>query len=190
MMHPYISGFDPALPTVWVMEGIMTYFPEDSLVILLQRIKALSAPGSAILGDVINSATRYNFVIQKRTALLEQDGAAYRLYIDNPERLWQKCGITENRYYFLGDPLASYEGRYPPCWFLKLMYFVIRLVLGLPCTILALLLGRFAAWYIAVPVAAGTVCISEAWASVYVEPLARHLKMALWPSAYFIEGRL
>lgn len=175
---------------MWVMEGIMTYIPEDALVALLRRIKAVSARGSAILGDVINSATRYNFVIRKRTALLEKDDAAYRLHVDDPEKLWRKCGIHESRYYFLGDPLVSYEGRYPPCFFMKLMHILVRIATGLSYAVLGILLGHFAPWYVALPVLVGIVIISETLAGPHVERLARALKMAFWPSAYFVEGRI
>jgi len=172
------------------MEGIMTYIPEDALISLLRRIRAVSAPGSAILGDVINSATRYNFVIHKRTKLLEKDGAAYRLHVDDPERLWRKCGITESRFYFLGDPLVSYEGRYPPCAFLNLMRLLVHLVLGLACSAIALWLGRLSSLYVAVPIVLGLVLGTGIWANAFIERLSRHLKMALWPSAYFVEGRV
>lgn len=40
------AGHDPALPTVWIAEGLLIYLPEDAVELLLARIGALSAAGS------------------------------------------------------------------------------------------------------------------------------------------------
>ncbi|MEY9846456.1 methyltransferase (TIGR00027 family) [Streptacidiphilus sp. BW17] len=40
------AGHDPALPTVWIAEGLLIYLPEDAVELLLTRIGAASAPGS------------------------------------------------------------------------------------------------------------------------------------------------
>ena len=40
------AGHDPALPTVWIAEGLLIYLPEDAVELLLARIGAASAPGS------------------------------------------------------------------------------------------------------------------------------------------------
>lgn len=40
------AGHDPALPTVWIAEGLLIYLPQDAVELLLNRIGAQSAPGS------------------------------------------------------------------------------------------------------------------------------------------------
>ncbi|MCT9089784.1 class I SAM-dependent methyltransferase [Streptomyces sp. ASQP_92] len=40
------AGHDPALPTVWIAEGLLIYLPEDAVELLLTRTSAQSAPGS------------------------------------------------------------------------------------------------------------------------------------------------
>ncbi|MEW1910936.1 class I SAM-dependent methyltransferase [Kitasatospora sp. NPDC085895] len=40
------AGHDPALPTVWIAEGLLIYLPEEAVELLLARIGALSAAGS------------------------------------------------------------------------------------------------------------------------------------------------
>ncbi|MFF7144546.1 class I SAM-dependent methyltransferase [Streptomyces nodosus] len=40
------AGHDPAVPTVWIAEGLLIYLPEDAVELLLARIGAQSAPGS------------------------------------------------------------------------------------------------------------------------------------------------
>ncbi|GAA2777161.1 SAM-dependent methyltransferase [Saccharopolyspora taberi] len=43
------SGFDPAKPTVWVVEGLLMYLTEDAEKQLLDVIRELSAPGSRLV---------------------------------------------------------------------------------------------------------------------------------------------
>jgi len=46
------SGFDPALPTAWIAEGLLIgYLPPSAHDEILDDITALSAPGSRIAGD-------------------------------------------------------------------------------------------------------------------------------------------
>lgn len=40
------AGHDPAVPTVWIAEGLLIYLPEDAVELLLDRIGAQSAAGS------------------------------------------------------------------------------------------------------------------------------------------------
>jgi methyltransferase (TIGR00027 family) len=42
------AGFDPAVPTVWVAEGLLVYLDADECDRLLDLIGSLSAPGSRI----------------------------------------------------------------------------------------------------------------------------------------------
>ncbi|MEV7546023.1 class I SAM-dependent methyltransferase [Streptomyces sp. NPDC089915] len=40
------AGHDPAVPTVWIAEGLLIYLPQDAVELLLARIGARSAAGS------------------------------------------------------------------------------------------------------------------------------------------------
>jgi methyltransferase (TIGR00027 family) len=42
------AGFDPGLPTTWLVEGLLIYLPADAADLLLDRLTALSAPGSTV----------------------------------------------------------------------------------------------------------------------------------------------
>ncbi|MFE9534888.1 class I SAM-dependent methyltransferase [Streptomyces sp. NPDC006691] len=42
------AGHDPAVPTVWIAEGLLIYLPEDAVELLLTRIGAQSAAGSRL----------------------------------------------------------------------------------------------------------------------------------------------
>ncbi|OWZ16941.1 S-adenosyl-L-methionine-dependent methyltransferase [Phytophthora megakarya] len=50
------SGFNPDMPTFWVLEGIMCYLTHASNVALLKTIDILSASGSEVWGDMTGSA--------------------------------------------------------------------------------------------------------------------------------------
>lgn len=43
-----VNGFDPALPTAWLVEGLLLYLPAEATAALLDTIHSLSAPGSTI----------------------------------------------------------------------------------------------------------------------------------------------
>lgn len=45
------AGFDPAQPTVWLVEGLMMYLDDPDNDRLLERIARLSAPGSRLVSD-------------------------------------------------------------------------------------------------------------------------------------------
>ncbi|KAA8968961.1 class I SAM-dependent methyltransferase [Mycobacterium sp.] len=42
------AGFDPAVPTAWLAEGLLMYLPADAQDRLFEQITALSAPGSRL----------------------------------------------------------------------------------------------------------------------------------------------
>ncbi|KAA8877294.1 SAM-dependent methyltransferase, partial [Nocardia colli] len=49
------NGFDPGVPTAWLVEGLLRYVPADAQDRLLTAIAALSAPGSRV---AINTTPR------------------------------------------------------------------------------------------------------------------------------------
>jgi methyltransferase (TIGR00027 family) len=50
------SGFDPAAPTAWLVEGLLPYLPPDAEADLFARITELSAPGSRIAVETLDQA--------------------------------------------------------------------------------------------------------------------------------------
>ena len=46
-------GFDPALPTAWLAEGLLIYLPPEAQDRLMETITALSAPGSAVATEYV-----------------------------------------------------------------------------------------------------------------------------------------
>jgi len=50
------AGFDPKLPSGWLIEGLLFYLDPDTVARLLDRVTTLSAPGSQLAFDVVNAA--------------------------------------------------------------------------------------------------------------------------------------
>ncbi|XKK62244.1 class I SAM-dependent methyltransferase [Streptomyces sp. ARC32] len=46
------AGFDPAIPTVWLVEGLLFYLPHAAETALIDTVDRLSAPGSALAYEV------------------------------------------------------------------------------------------------------------------------------------------
>ncbi|WP_445166818.1 class I SAM-dependent methyltransferase [Mycolicibacterium sp. Dal123E01] len=61
------AGFDPALPTAWVAEGLLVYLPSDAQDRLFDTITSLSAPGSAVATEYVPRIM--DFDPEKATAL-------------------------------------------------------------------------------------------------------------------------
>ncbi len=52
------AGFDPALPTAWLAEGLLPYLPAQAEIDLFDRVQELSAPGSRIAVEHFGTAVR------------------------------------------------------------------------------------------------------------------------------------
>jgi methyltransferase (TIGR00027 family) len=51
------AGFDPAVPTAWLVEGLLVYLTADEAALLLSRVGTLSAPGSRLAFERNNAAS-------------------------------------------------------------------------------------------------------------------------------------
>ena len=71
------AGFDPALPTVWVAEGLLMYLSRADADRLLDRITALSAPGSCMLTEYFSREWQDAEVVNE--SFDSQDRAAWDL---------------------------------------------------------------------------------------------------------------
>ncbi|MBC3844245.1 class I SAM-dependent methyltransferase [Streptacidiphilus sp. 4-A2] len=62
------AGHDPALPTVWIAEGLLIYLPQEAVDLLLDRIGGLSAPGSRMGLTMGSQQTLERFAEDQGTA--------------------------------------------------------------------------------------------------------------------------
>jgi len=51
------AGFDPAVPTAWLIEGLLVYLTAAEASLLLTRVGSLSAPGSRVAFERNNAAS-------------------------------------------------------------------------------------------------------------------------------------
>jgi methyltransferase (TIGR00027 family) len=51
------AGFDPAVPTAWLAEGLFSYLTDEAMELLLGHVHKLSAPGSRITIDHMPGGT-------------------------------------------------------------------------------------------------------------------------------------
>lgn len=105
------SGYDPARPSVWVLEGLLYYLPRDDVRRLLTRIAACSAPGSGIAADLVNTAALTLPHMKPLLSVFEGWGTPWVSGFDEPEALFDACGYTVTALQ-PGDEGADF-GRWP-----------------------------------------------------------------------------
>lgn len=105
------AGYDPGLPSLWLLEGLLFSLPEPDARLVLDRVAALSAPGSAVAADMVNSAS---LTLPSMRGLLEVFagwGCPLLFGTDQPEELFARHGfaVTATQ---PGEPGADF-GRWP-----------------------------------------------------------------------------
>ena len=83
------TGFDPAVPTAWLVEGLLVYLTAEEAALLLRRVGALSAPGSRLSFERNNAAT----------VMAEGDRSSG---IEDYAALW-KGGLGQDPAHWLGE---------------------------------------------------------------------------------------
>lgn len=100
------GGFDPQKPSGWLFEGFLFYIPNKSITRLLDITTDLTAPGSWLGFDIINSAMLTLPWTKQWIETLAKSGTPWIGTMDEPgESLAQRGWQT-------GEPDASY-GRWP-----------------------------------------------------------------------------
>lgn len=88
------QGFDTSAPTVWTVEGLLQYLPAADVERLFARIDGLSAPGSALLYDVVGTALLRAPFSAATLAYMEKLGAPWVFSSDAPADLVERHGWT------------------------------------------------------------------------------------------------
>ncbi|MFF8773591.1 class I SAM-dependent methyltransferase [Kitasatospora sp. NPDC015120] len=105
------AGYDPALPSTWLLEGLLYYIPEADTRRMLERVAALCAPGSRIAADLVNTAA---LTLPEMRGLLDVFagwGCPWLFGSDEPEALFDQYGF-EVEALQPGDRGANF-GRWP-----------------------------------------------------------------------------
>lgn len=105
------AGYDPSLPSTWLLEGLLYYIPETDVHRMLDRVAAISAPGSRITADIVNAAA---LTLPHMRGLLDVFagwGCPWVFGEDEPEQLFARHGF-DVRAVQPGEPEADF-GRWP-----------------------------------------------------------------------------
>lgn len=88
------AGYDPAIPSTWLLEGLLYYIPEADSHRILQRVAAISAPGSRIAADIVNTAALTLPHMRGLLDVFEGWGCPWLFGTDEPEALFDAYGYT------------------------------------------------------------------------------------------------
>ncbi|KAJ4457252.1 putative SAM-dependent methyltransferase [Paratrimastix pyriformis] len=88
------AGFDPALPSLWIIEGLVMYLTLPQTTRFFSTTARLCAPGSYIAGDVVDSnMNRANPLARPTIDRWTQYGSSPVPGVDWPENLLALCGF-------------------------------------------------------------------------------------------------
>ena len=85
-------GFEPRLPAVWLLEGFLFYLPNESITSILDTVTSLSAAGSWVGFDIINSTMLTSPITAKWIAMQAQSGAPWIGTMDDPRAFMARRG--------------------------------------------------------------------------------------------------
>ncbi|MEU9794004.1 SAM-dependent methyltransferase [Streptomyces sparsogenes] len=101
------AGYDPGLPSVWLFEGLLYYFSEAEVHGLLERVAALTAPGSRIAADLVNEVALTAPGVRGLLEVFARWGCPWVFGTDEPEALFERHGFTVEAVQ-PGEPSAHY----------------------------------------------------------------------------------
>lgn len=89
------AGYDPARPSLWLLEGLLYYWREPDVRALLAAIQSLTTPGSLIAADLVNAQalSARDPVAIALTEIFARWGCAWSYGCDEPEALWREYGM-------------------------------------------------------------------------------------------------
>jgi methyltransferase (TIGR00027 family) len=101
------SGFDPALPTSWLLEGLLYFLEPSERDLLVTQLSGLSAPGSRLLADYVGQSVLDSPSMASWRARMAEQGYPWKSGSDEPEALFADFGwnVEVSAY---GDPHADY----------------------------------------------------------------------------------
>ncbi|WP_369393852.1 class I SAM-dependent methyltransferase [Streptomyces sp. CG1] len=105
------AGYDPEQPSTWLLEGLLYYIPVDDTHRILDRVAAITKPGSRIAADVVNAATLTLPNMRDLLDVFADWGCPWLFGTDEPEALFDAHGFTVEATQ-PGEPAADY-GRWP-----------------------------------------------------------------------------
>lgn len=87
------AGFDPARPTVWVLEGLLYYITGAQTHALLGQLGEFCPPGTPVICDLINEVALNAPSTKRLLGLFAQWGSPWLFGSDEPEELFRSYGF-------------------------------------------------------------------------------------------------
>lgn len=106
------AGWRSEEPTLWVVEGLLFFLPEQAVRTLIGTLAQHSAAGSVLLGDVISRAALDNPLSRPFLTALAEDGNPWLFGTETPELLLADCGWSPREIRQPGEEGADF-GRWP-----------------------------------------------------------------------------
>ncbi|AUG80684.1 Putative S-adenosyl-L-methionine-dependent methyltransferase [Kitasatospora sp. MMS16-BH015] len=106
------AGWQGGEPTLWVVEGLLFFLPEDAVRRLLGTICERTADGSVLLGDVASRVSLQNKLAGSFLNALKEDDSAWLFGTDEPEKFLAECGWIVREVKQPGEEGAAF-GRWP-----------------------------------------------------------------------------
>lgn len=106
------AGFDPAAPTLWLVEGLLFFLTEEQAGGVLATCRELSAPASRLVVDMTSAALLRSPFTRGFLATLAKDGTPWRFGTDEPEAFLARLGWDVRDVKEPGAPGAG-DGRWP-----------------------------------------------------------------------------
>jgi methyltransferase (TIGR00027 family) len=106
------AGWQAGVPTLWVVEGLLFFLPEDAVRRLLATICERTGAGSVLLGDVASRVSLQNPLARPFLNALKEDDSAWLFGTDEPEQFLSECGWRVREVKQPGDEGAEF-GRWP-----------------------------------------------------------------------------
>lgn len=88
------AGLNPRKPTVWLMEGLLQYLPEQAVHGLFERVDTLSPPGSVLLYEVVGQSLLESPIMADLLKSMAAKGAPWLFGTDEPGGLAERLGWT------------------------------------------------------------------------------------------------
>lgn len=86
------AGFDPALPTAWLCEGLLFYLAPEAVESLVGVVSGLSAPGSTLGAECLNADTADSPFVKPWLEALSGSGTPWIWHLKDAERWWAGHG--------------------------------------------------------------------------------------------------
>ncbi|MCW2915051.1 MAG: S-adenosyl-L-methionine-dependent methyltransferase [Actinomycetia bacterium] len=106
------AGWDPAVPTLWVAEGLLFYLTEADARGLLESVTEIASLGSMLAGDLLSHQSMISEFSREGLRRLTEDGCPWRFGTDEPEEFLAGCGWRVTALKTPGEDGAAY-GRWP-----------------------------------------------------------------------------